>query len=655
MKRIFSILFFVMTVCLPMFVSAKTTVAIVEGSVNNSSNFANTLAWWTENSCWFCGVFGTIFDILNEVISTVCYTMKPVLLTLLGVLFLFWLLFRVGKVVLDISGSADGAMIPDILKQLMKVIVASLLIVFYLDVFDFLLSPVLEMGIGFGNKISSSQIDVKVIQASRLEMGASGEGPVSTVEQSLCKEYQEAAEEEAKATTGSRGQGSEKEKAYSAVTKEAFLCYLRLTSASLASGMAMGSTILGSWFDMWWIDKFRHLSLPIVGLEVFLSFFMLFLAVPLKLFEPLMNLAFISALLPLWVALWAFKGTSKYSQKAIDTFVSVIVHLIVISIMTVICIEMLNGALGSEADRKEIIGQLLRGRQPVDIFGKFGVVSPAMLMTVALGYLAYAMIQKTSDIAKHFEGGINFGVGDAAAKAVGAANQLIVNSGANLTSAAYHYVRHAANQGGIKGALARGGMIGSAALLGGVFGPGGLALGALGGTAAAIRKAPKPANRTYRGNSLLEMARASRMNMDGTFKMPKIGTDQYRLDGRSHVHSRTNMTNGNVDVYDADRNTYTEKDKYGRVQNSYDRANGIVGLNGTNFKFSTNAAGDLVIDVNGVSYTRRPSGDIVDSTGALVRPARAREIRDALAFQAHAVTQMTEFNRQIAASGVRIV
>ena len=123
-----------------------------------NSSFQQKLQAYASDSCWFCGVFGDIFDILNDIATEVCAGLQGLFLTLLGLGLLFWLLFRVGKMVLDISPKVDTALLPDILKQVMRVMVASLMITFYLDVFDYGISPLLQLSIGMGNQLTAHEL-----------------------------------------------------------------------------------------------------------------------------------------------------------------------------------------------------------------------------------------------------------------------------------------------------------------------------------------------------------------------------------------------------------------------------------------------------------------------------------------------------------------
>ena len=74
---------------------------------------------------------------------------------------------------------------------------------------------------------------------------------------------------------------------------------------------------------------------------IFIPTFMIFLTFPFKLVDALIRLIFVSALMPLWVALWVLPVTNGYASKAFQMFLYALVTFIALSvIMTMILIIM---------------------------------------------------------------------------------------------------------------------------------------------------------------------------------------------------------------------------------------------------------------------------------------------------------------------------
>jgi len=637
MKRVFASIFLLLGIGVAATAEASwlssiwdTTKSVVSGAVDlslhlansitsmvgihlineSTSAFENRLASYTQNSCWFCGVLGDAFDIMNDIVTQMCSSLKPIFLTLLGLGLLFWLLFNVGKKVIDFSGKSS--VISDTLKEVMRVSVAALLITFYYNVFYYAINPMLELGIGLGNQITSQELKGYTIKASRSGAGAPSSRTVSLGEETLCEDLQMAIAKEASNASRGKAGGKEGEKVFSDVTKESFLCYVRMGSASLAVGMAIGSTAIHAWSDMGLLDKLRHMQLPMIGLIIFLSFFALFVAFPLKLFDPLVNLTFVSAMFPLWVVMWAFPGFGKnYYQKAIEMFSGIIVHLIVISVMAVVCINIMNSALGSKQERDAMYQALKDGKRAAAIFegvgetgwgaalGGFGLVGKATLMTAALGYFAFQLFKKTDKVAGQFSKGvINFGVNEGANAMFGGAGASVIKGGASAASAAWHTA--APNSSDVVNSTRENTRLGT-------FTRRAMAMGALGpiGAAAAVRRFQKtPA---YTGEGTKDTLRTSRLGTAvgrvrswfggarPNFVKRREKDGVFRLDTKTGIHTKT-AKDGSVSRYDSHKGTYTKTDRSGKEVSSYDFNTGAVKLNGQNYTIDRTGA---VLDSNG--------------------------------------------------------
>ena len=577
--------------------------------INESSAFERRLASYTEDSCWFCDVFSNAFDIMNDIVTEMCASLQSTFLTLLGLGLLFWLLFRVGKVVINITSDPDAGLVRDVVMEVMRVSIASLLIIFYFNVFDYAISPLLQFGIGLGNRITGKELTGYRLQATRSGSDNPAKAAVTMAEQGLCPDIATAIQADANASTS----GAIK-KAFNDVTKESFLCYIRVGSAAMATGMAIGSTAIHAWGDMNVFDKLRHMQLPMIGFIIFMSFFALFIAFPMKLFDPLVNLTFVAAMFPLWVVLWAFpQAGKKYVDSAIGIFTSVIINLIVISIMSVVAINIMNSALGSQAEREAMFEALRSGKRAAAVFegvgetgwgallGGFGLVGKATLMTAALGYFAFKLLQKTDKVAGQFKGGIDFGIGKTADAMFSGAGASLVKSGANVVSAGWHAA--APESGDALDSTTKNTRLGK-------FTRGAMMMGAMGpiGVVAGLRrfnKTPAPVGhtgsgtisdslRTSRLGNLWNRIRGKDQSWD-KFKDKSTGST-YRLDKKTGIATRTDR-DGSVVRYDRNSGKFSEADKNGRVLRSYDSNTGKMTFGGKSYVLDNRT--NTLVDMEG--------------------------------------------------------
>lgn len=633
-------------------IAQAAACTISSGICPTDCSFAQRMLEYTQNSCWFCGVLGSAFDIMNDIVSQLCAGMKNTFLTLLGLGLLFWLLFRVGKVVIDITPQVDEGLVWDVVKQVMRVIVAVILINFYFSFFDYIVSPLLRLSIGLGNQITATNLNVQTIAASRSGDGKPSVKPVEFAEQGSCPELQAAMANAAQEAQQNAENGTQRKKVFTDVEKESFLCYVRMGSSAMASGMAIGSTAINAWSEMPLLEKIRHLQLPIIGLEIFLSFFFLFIAFPLKLFDPLVNLTFVCAMFPLWVVLWAFPFGKDYVKKAMDIFISVIVHLIVISIMTVIVIEIMSNALGGHDERTKLYQDLLNCVRPAAVFEGvaetsggsavaklatggliFGLVGRATLMTAALGFFSFQLFKKTKSIADEFKGGLkSVNVSEGASKLTGGALSASGQAASSLTSAGYHAAGGGQSSGGAEGGTGAPPSRWRAAKQALGF----MAGGGIFGTAAAIRQfnnTPAPANHTGTGTvgdsvrtSLFGRTLGRLFGVRSWTRETDDDGNVYRLDSKTGVNTKT-AEDGSFVRYNRRNQTYNAVSRNGRELGSYDYRTGMV-------------------TIDGQTYQINDSGTPIDmSTGAAVTDtALAQRILD---IKRNAELERTEFERRL--------
>ena len=412
--------------------------ALLFGSLGDAPPFLETLTFFDR--CWFCEPIDIVFDVINQVVTETCSTMQPVSLAFLGALFLFWLLVRVGKGVVDVTPSEDSRLVYDLLKQTMRVIVATTLLVGWGTVFSHIVDPALEVAIGMGNTISLNRMSGEQSIGFRSSPGSSS----STATATLCPEYDNLLKQAKNSSSFGQQNDSETNpqeggQAYSPVVKEAFICYIRVGCASFNRGLALGASAIQAWSHQNIISKVRYFELFLIGLFIFVGYLLLLLGLPTKLLDPLITLAFVSALLPVWIVLWTFEQTKKYATNALNLFIGVLVHLIVISIVTVLVIEIMNCALGDKDTQRELFQRLLNGEDTYEVFTTtLGLGYYSFVLLVALMWLSGKLFDKTTTLAGQFEKVVDFGIGSGAAQNISAVVSKVKGAGAEGIAAVGH-------------------------------------------------------------------------------------------------------------------------------------------------------------------------------------------------------------------------
>ncbi|MBQ4472329.1 MAG: hypothetical protein II942_03715 [Alphaproteobacteria bacterium] len=541
-----------------------------------ASAFGERLIEYTS-SCWFCGIFRSIFETLNNMISISAETTRGVFLVLLSLGLLFWLLFRVGRVMIDITpDSGDKTFVSDIFKQILRVMVASLLIFNYLSIFDYILSPAMELSIGVGKKIVSREMDVVLNTASQeMNYAKTGSGEISSQrsisEKRLCQPYINlAAQREAGAdrnnSIGENRMYDKNNSAYSNLVKEAFVCFIYTGEAAMSVGMATGATMIHGGFQHPF--KADGWLLVFMGLIIYCAFFFIFLSMPLKLFDPLLQLALVSALLPLWCALWAFEKTADKTKTALGLFINVMVTFVVLSIVAVICINIMNSALPE--NRVEFYKKLLADDDVLAAAKatKMELAGKSIILTLVLGVVAFSLLGQVKSLADKFSGesGMDMGLGKMATGGLTAA--------AGLTAVGARAAGHGVSAGASK----------------------------------AYSNATTLGPEMTQGKGLGEWTRSSllgRAFSDSWDRGKDADGNTLRADKKTGVMTSKN-TDGTIDRYSATTGEMVHMDKKGEFKGSYNTRTQELNLGGGR-KYTINGRsfkqGDRSFDLGTDQYT----------------------------------------------------
>ena len=363
---------------------AKGTGMLSGDSASNAGSAIGAAA------CWYCPAFELIFDVINVLATGVANKLSGLFLILLGVGTLFFLLFRIGKMLAGLQEVDLMQFLADIFKYLGRVMVASVLLTFSLSIFYHLISPVLQGTLTLGNIIytQGATADMKIVQLTR----EASNGQVDLTVK--CSESAERADEQA---------GSD-DKAFSPGVKEALLCNMRQVASSLVSGMASGV------FTFFYGQTAGPLYLisPLVmlqGLILFLIFFLIFISYPFKLLDALFQLAFVSALAPLWIVLWAFPATAGYAKKAWEIFFGACLTFFMVNILAGLVLTILDMYAFPDSFWTDLIDGDMEG-----VLNQFPLGGLEFLTLTAMGILCLKILGTGKNLSSAF-GGVSLDLG----------------------------------------------------------------------------------------------------------------------------------------------------------------------------------------------------------------------------------------------------
>lgn len=403
MKKI-SMIAFVLFLCI---LCATNAIAKV--------SFTETVNEYGEKFCWFCPIFGTLFDAMNTIATEISKRMSQTFLALMGVALLFSIGFKTARMLTSLQAVDIMQYLTDMFRHLGRAIIGAAFLWMSLSVFTYIVSPVLTMSLSLSTSILEEGGFMARVTAASQEAGIRSANVCTTNEEAARRDntYANAAplmlQEEAALQAGNAPQ-----EAFAPSVRAALMCMLKTVSASLIGGMAIGATFYAfGWWDLTFI--FPNVLAVATGALILVGHLFIFVSVPFKYIDSMIRMAFVSALMPLWVVLWVFDATRGYTKKAWDMFLSTCAIFLCMSVVLILVIHLINAALPAEVAKNVVrymmADQILNALAAIDMDGK------NFLVTLIMCFTGYKMLGTATSLASSFIGGIpNLGVGDQMAK-----------------------------------------------------------------------------------------------------------------------------------------------------------------------------------------------------------------------------------------------
>lgn len=344
------------------------------------------------NFCWFCPMFEGLFDAMNNLATAISVKMADVFLMIMGVGLLFSIAFKVAKMVTSLQGADLMQFLTDMFKHLGRAIMATVLLVSSLSIFTYLVSPVLTMSMSLSSVIMDEGggrgAVIKASQATGIKAG------------SICDDLAD----QLKVSTSVEDQ----KKAFTPEVKASFICALRTMSAGLIFGVILGVVIYSLAFTKMLWNVLPNIQYALLGLIIVIGHLAILITFPFKLIDSMIRMAFVTALMPLWIILWVFPATVGYTKKAWDLFLSSCLIFVCLSVVITLVMSIMQYAI---PNREEIISLLTCGFDEAAA-AKIPIGGKELLVTAALTFLGWKMLGTATTLASSFVGAIpDLGIG----------------------------------------------------------------------------------------------------------------------------------------------------------------------------------------------------------------------------------------------------
>ena len=406
MKKILGI-FFLLFLCVsfPISVMAHVFSDTIQSFVGDGTGF-----------CWFCEIFATLFEAMNDIATDISTEMSDDFLMVMGVALLFSIGFKTAKMLTSLQAVDLMQYLTDMFRHLGRAIIATAFLWTSLSVFTYIVSPVLTLSLSLSTEILNAG-------GARATITSAMQGEAHIAVDNICHSDDDDAapliEQEAQALDA----GDAPQKAFAPSVKAALLCVFRTISASLMTGMVLGATLYYGGIDVLSTSLLKigtAFKMMFAGVFITLGHLFIYVAVPFKYIDSMVRMAFVCALMPLWIILWVFEPTKGYTKKAWDMFLSTCAIFLCMSVVLVLVMRLINGAFDSDTlNRVVMYLSLDQAKAAAEVLAgpEGGGSLKNLLVAVVMCFTGYKMLGTATTLASSFIGTMpNLGVGDQMAK-----------------------------------------------------------------------------------------------------------------------------------------------------------------------------------------------------------------------------------------------
>ena len=375
-----------------------------------------------KDACWFCDLFagkngsnssgstttysGGLYDAINVMTKKIFNDTATDFLTLLGIGTLFFILLKVGKILVQFQEVDVMQFLNDLFKPLGRAIIAVAILgvsvsAGHQTIFYMLTNPVLDASLRTSQFILGTTLgDVKILTTGDED-----------VDSNLTKDLTSKldwSEINSKANSENSQQGGDQPLEEAA--RLTLVQWMKSVSSSFIVGIALGGSFVATGLSRFFSNA--GLSMTFAGAIIWLGFWLIYLMFPFKLVDAFVRLAFVFALMPLWVILWVFPITQQYTKKAWEMLLSSCFLFIVLSIMIALSLMLISNIvpdkLYSEAgsiSRSDFFKLLCSDDKMNQAMEYAGFGSGLCMNAIAFTAMSFSLLSAAASISNSFIGG----------------------------------------------------------------------------------------------------------------------------------------------------------------------------------------------------------------------------------------------------------
>ena len=351
------------------------------------------------SSCPLCSIFKIILNTDAEIASIGWSALAENLQKVMISFLLAYLAFNTLKIIFSPAGASIGSYLRTVLGLGLKVSIAYFLLADAGMIYGNFVSPVIKGGLDTGMALLSignptvesclnNAVDIPTIESGELD--SSLLNSIYKVTDCFSKSA---------ATMPAIGRG--------------LICYgwqnpsnwaNKILSVADDVGKAVGVESTGI--------RVPDLSMWLTGLIVYIFGIAIWMVIGFYLIDCTVQIGFICVLIPIFIACWPFKVTSKYTTKGVETLMNVFFTFAMTGVMLVIGIEIINYSAGGADDKGIEAFMVALGTNDIETLKKMTDLSGVeLLILIACCIFAFKLIGTINSVAGQFASGVGLNIG----------------------------------------------------------------------------------------------------------------------------------------------------------------------------------------------------------------------------------------------------
>ncbi len=316
---------------------------IIDGQVEVRSATKNwricevvPVKWYNNRQCRFCSLLGIAYAASEHVTVTAYTNFAHSFAMLIIIGMALWLAFKTLVFVSSMTKQDAAKYITEIVKQSYKFMIAYFALVYYADIFNFIIRPLLNAGLQFSEEFISVQNVFDRFEVASLEELRNKADLSSDYKRNLDNIFYNFA-------------------IYAKLENFAYNVNLNFTMMQTIGQIlrCLGGNYIMFFLgeDGWYFGL--GFACIIYGIILNALGWLLSLAFVFYIFDAVIQLGIVGGLLPFLVASWPFKITAKYTSTGFKMLLNSIFNFMMMGLVVKIIIELINKGLALNTESKD--------------------------------------------------------------------------------------------------------------------------------------------------------------------------------------------------------------------------------------------------------------------------------------------------------------